>query len=102
MEWLQRYKEKEIKKGNSNTRYYHAKVNDRRIRNMIVALKDGDNASIGKNNLKSILLICTEKKLLGQLEASLRSTASSASPRWNPPPSGTPLSDPLRRLVSDP
>ena len=28
--WLQRYKDREIKEGDSNTRYYHAKVNGRR------------------------------------------------------------------------
>ena len=30
MKWMQRYKDKEIKDGDGNTRYYHAKVNGRR------------------------------------------------------------------------
>ena len=30
VKWFQRYKDKEIKEGDSNTRYYHAKVNGRR------------------------------------------------------------------------
>ena len=32
MKWLQRYKDKEIKDGDCNTKYYHAKVNERRIK----------------------------------------------------------------------
>ena len=30
IKWLQRYKDRQIREGDSNTRYYHAKVNGRR------------------------------------------------------------------------
>ena len=39
IKWLQIYKDREINEGDSNTRYYHARVNGRRRKNRITSLE---------------------------------------------------------------
>ena len=51
MKWLQRYKDKEIKEGDSNTRYYHAKVNGRRGKNRIFSLVQEEGKIEGGDEL---------------------------------------------------
>ena len=69
IKWLQRYKDKEIKEGDSNTRYYHAKVNGRRRMNMIVRLEQDEGVIEGEKEL--IEYITTfYKNLFGQAENS--------------------------------
>ena len=40
LKWLQRYKDNEIRDGDNNSNYYHAKVNGRRRNNMITSLEE--------------------------------------------------------------
>uniref|UniRef100_A0A453KWR1 Reverse transcriptase domain-containing protein n=1 Tax=Aegilops tauschii subsp. strangulata TaxID=200361 RepID=A0A453KWR1_AEGTS len=65
MKWLQRYKDKEIKDGDCNTKYYHAKVNGRRRKNRILSLEQEEGVIEGKDNL---IRYITDfyKKLFGQ------------------------------------
>lgn len=51
MQWLQRYKEREIKEENFNTRYYHAKANGRRTKNRITSLEQDQEVIEGQGNL---------------------------------------------------
>lgn len=47
IKWLRRYKDGEIKDGDGNTRYYHAKVNGRRRKNRITSLEQEEGVIEG-------------------------------------------------------
>ena len=55
MKWLQRYKDSEIKDGDRNTRYYHAKVNGRRRKNRIVSLEQEEGIVEGDEKLMEFI-----------------------------------------------
>ena len=58
IKWLQRYKDREIKEGDSNTRYYQAKVNGRRRKNRITALEhEGNSLRVTLNSWNMLLPI---------------------------------------------
>ena len=48
---LQKYKDREIKDGDNNTKYYHAKVNGRRRKNRIVSLEQEEGIVEGDEKL---------------------------------------------------
>lgn len=48
---LQRYTNKQIKEGDNNTRYYYARVNGRRRKNMIISLEQEKGIIEGDNDL---------------------------------------------------
>ena len=54
MKWLQRYKDKEIKDGDINTRYYHARVNGRRCKNRIISLERDEGTIEGEDLINEI------------------------------------------------
>ena len=49
--WLKRYKDREIKDGDCNTKYYHAKVNGRIRKNRILSLDQEEGVIEGDDNL---------------------------------------------------
>ncbi|KAK2420957.1 hypothetical protein QL285_031635 [Trifolium repens] len=49
----QKSRSKWIQEGDSNTRYFHARLKGRRRRNQIVSLKKGDNWIQGVDNIKT-------------------------------------------------
>lgn len=69
LKWFQRYKAKEIREGDCNTRYYHATANGRRRKNKIISLEQDEGMIEGEENL---LKYITDfyKRLFGQAEAS--------------------------------
>ena len=51
IKWLQRYKDREIKDGGNNTKYYHAKVNGRIRKNIIFSLSQAEGEIEGDEEL---------------------------------------------------
>lgn len=68
IKWLQRNKDKEIKEGDSNTRYYHAKVNGRRRNNIILSLEQEGEIIEGEKLMEYITDFY--KKLFGHADPS--------------------------------
>lgn len=71
MKWLQRYKDQEIKEGDCNTRYYHAKANGRRRKNRILSLEQEEGLIEGEENLMQYIT-SFYKNLFGQADRSVR------------------------------
>lgn len=69
MKWLQRYKEKEIKDGDINTRYYYARVNGRRRKNRIISLEQEEGTIEGEDQLMKYITDFY-KNLFGQPDCS--------------------------------
>ena len=67
MKWLQRYKDKEITYADGNTRYYHAKVNGRRRKNIVISLEQEEGMVEGEENLMKYITNFY-KKLFGRPE----------------------------------
>lgn len=51
MKWLQRYKDREIRDGDNNSKYYHAKANGRKRKKNIFSLNQDEGVIEGEDNL---------------------------------------------------
>lgn len=83
MKWLQRYKDQEIKEGDCNTRYYHAKANGKRRKNRILSLEQEEGLIEGEENLMQYIT-SFYKNLFGQTDPSSITLNIQATERISP------------------
>ena len=55
LKWIQRAKEKNIKEGEANTKFFHAKANGRHRINTIVSLENQGQVIVGQKNLEKFI-----------------------------------------------
>ena len=55
LKWKQRSKDKEIKEGDLNTRYFHAKANGRQRKNRIISLEQDEGVIEGETALNEYI-----------------------------------------------
>lgn len=56
LKWQQRSKEKDVMKGDNNTRYFHAKANGRRRKNIILSLEQEEGEIKGEEDLMRYII----------------------------------------------